>query len=64
MNKKQQLISELDDVPEAYMGELLDFIHLLKSERFKDVMAVTTASETALSKAWLTPEEDEAWRDL
>ncbi|WP_420264378.1 DUF2281 domain-containing protein [Candidatus Magnetominusculus dajiuhuensis] len=64
MDKKEQLISELEQVPEAYISEVLDFIHLLKSKSFKDGMAVTAASEAVLSKGWLRPEEDDAWRNL
>jgi AbrB family looped-hinge helix DNA binding protein len=36
----------------------------LKKEKMSDAMLSMLASEEVLAKAWNTPEEDEAWKDL
>jgi hypothetical protein len=61
---QEQPIRELEQVPEAYISEVLDFIHLLKSKSLKDDIAMAATSETTLCKDWLRPEEDDARRNL
>ncbi len=64
MSKKEILIQEIDEVPESYLDELLDFIHFLKSKIVREKLDTAIASESSLKKDWLLPEEDEAWQSL
>ena len=36
----------------------------LKNEKMSEALLCMLASEEVLAKAWNTPEEDEAWKDL
>ncbi|MCW3130633.1 MAG: DUF2281 domain-containing protein [Methanophagales archaeon] len=62
MAVKDLIAKEIEKVPESYHAEILDFIHFLETKEQK--METMFASESALKKDWLRPEEDEAWRDL
>ena len=64
MSKKELLLSEIEQVPEPFLDELLDFVHFLKTKKTNDRMDIAVASESSLNKDWLKPEEDEAWQDL
>lgn len=64
MSKKDILLKEIEQVPEPYLDEVLDFIRFLKTKNVKEKMQLTIASETSLAKDWLKPEEDEAWQNL
>jgi hypothetical protein len=64
MSKKEILISELEQVPEPYLDEVLDFVHFLKSKILREKIDTAIASESSLRKDWLLPEEDEAWQGL
>ena len=64
MSKKELLFSEIEQVPEPFLDELLDFVHFLKTKKINDRMDIAVASESSLKKDWLKPEEDEAWQDL
>jgi hypothetical protein len=64
MSKKELLISEIEQVPESYLDEVLDFVHFLKSKILREQIDTAIASESALRKDWLLPEEDEAWQGL
>jgi hypothetical protein len=64
MSKKDILLKEIEQVPEPYLDEVLDFIRFLKTKNVKERMHITIASETSLAKDWLKPEEDEAWQNL
>ena len=60
MSKKDILLKEIEQVPEPYLDEVLDFIRFLKTKNVKEKMQLTIASETSLAKDWLKPEEDVA----
>ena len=64
MSKKEMLISEIEQVPESYLDEVLDFVHFLKSKMLRENIDTAIASESSLRKDWLLPEEDEAWQGL
>jgi hypothetical protein len=64
MGKKELLLSEIEQVPEAFLDEVLDFIHFLKTKIIKERLNTAIASESSLKKDWLRPEEDEAWQSL
>jgi len=58
------LIKEIDQVPEPFLDEILDFIQFLKTKIIKEKLDISIASESSLKKDWLRPEEDEAWQSL
>lgn len=64
MSKKELLLSELDQVPEPFLDEVLDFVHFLKTKITIERLNIAIASESSLKKDWLRPEEDEAWQRL
>jgi len=64
MNKKQLLAKEIEDIPEAILEEVLDFVQFLKSKRNQEKLETTLLSESSLKKDWLSAEEDVAWRNL
>ena len=61
MSKKDLLISEIEQVPEPFLDEVLDFVHFLKTKIVKERLDTAIASESSLKKDWLRAEEDEAW---
>ncbi len=64
MSKKELLIHEIEEAPESLLDEVIDFFEYLVEKKRKEKQALTVASESSLKKDWLSPEEDEAWRDL
>jgi hypothetical protein len=64
MSTKELLISEIEEVPEPLLAEVLDFVLFLKARIAREKLDMAIVSESSLSKDWLKPEEDQAWRDL
>ena len=64
MSKKELLINEIEQVPEPFLDEVLDFIHFLKAKIIRGGIDNSIASESSLKKDWLKAEEDEAWQNL
>jgi hypothetical protein len=64
MNKKELIAKEIEQVPEALLEEVLDFVRFLKTKRTQETLEISLLSESSLKKDWLKPEEDEAWQDL
>ncbi len=64
MSTKELLLHEIEQVPEPFLVEVLDFIHYLKTKIVRERFDVALMSESSLSKDWLKPEEDEAWQNL
>lgn len=64
MSKKELLLSEIEQVPEPLLDEVLDFIYFLKTKIIKERLDTAIASESSLKKDWLLPEEDKAWQSL
>jgi len=64
MSKKDTIISELNNLPENLIEEILDYINFLKSKSLKKKTELALMSESSLRKDWLKPEEDKAWQDL
>jgi hypothetical protein len=64
MSKKELLIREIDQIPEPFLDEVMDFVQFLKTRMAKQVLDITIASESSLKKDWLKPEEDDAWQNL
>lgn len=63
-NKKELLISEIEQVPQSFVDEVLDFVQFLKAKAAKEKLGIAIASESSLKKDWLKPEEDKAWQNL
>ena len=64
MSKKELLLSEIEQVSEPLLDEVLDFVHFLKTKIIKERLDTAMASESSLKKDWLMPEEDEARQSL
>ena len=64
MTRKEAILHELDDVPEALLDELHEFIGHLKQKAATARSGTAVLSEPVLERDWLCPEEDEAWQDL
>ena len=61
MNNKERLFSELQNLPQNEIQEVYDFVMRLKQKEKDSTLFI---SESSLKKDWLSPEEDEAWKDL
>ncbi len=61
---KELLLHEIEQAPDDLLQKVLDFIRFLKQRSNSEKFDVTVASESALGKDWLRPEEDEAWQHL
>ena len=64
MGKKELLINEIEQVPEPFLDEVLDFIKFLKTKVIKERMNIAIACESSLKKDWLKTEEDKVWQNL
>ena len=64
MSKKEEILKEIEQVPETSLGEVLEFVRFLKKRNMTEKLDNSIVSESSLKKDWLTVEEDEAWRDL
>jgi hypothetical protein len=64
MSTKELLMTEIEQVPEPLLNEVLDFVHFLKAKIVREGIATAVASEAFLGKDWLKIEEDEAWQNL
>ncbi len=64
MSKKEEVLNEIEQVPEASLEAVLEFVRLLKMRNMRDKLDISVASESSLRKGWFSEEEDEAWRDL
>jgi hypothetical protein len=64
MDTKELLVNEIEQVPEPFLSEVLDFVHFIKARIAREKLDVAVISESSLGKDWLKPEEDEAWQGL
>ena len=64
METKDLILKEIEVIPEPYLEEILDFVRFLKDKAMKTRMESAILSESVLSRDWLSPEEEEAWKDL
>jgi hypothetical protein len=64
MSKKELLLNEIEQTPEPLLDEVLDYLRFLKTKLAQKRLDTAIASESALKKDWLRPEEDEAWQSL
>ena len=61
MTNRAVLQQELETLPAACLGEVIDFVAWIKQRKLGHIHETMLLSEAALSKDWNTPEEDEAW---
>lgn len=64
MDTKKLIAKEIEQVPEPFLEEVLDFVRFIKTKRARETLEISLLSESSLGKDWLKPEEDEAWQDL
>jgi len=64
VEEKELIAREIEDIPEPYLIEILDFIRFLKAKTLEQKIELALASEASLKKDWLKPEEEDAWKDL
>ena len=64
VTKVELIVHEIEQVPESFLEEILDFIRFIKMKAKANKLETMIASESSLKRDWLRPEEDEAWRDL
>ncbi|MCH8872299.1 DUF2281 domain-containing protein [candidate division KSB1 bacterium] len=64
MSPKEILLYEIDEAPDELLTEVIDFVQFLKHRKNQEKFEIAAASESALKKDWLSPEEDEAWQHL
>jgi hypothetical protein len=63
MSTRELIVKELELLHEGDLDRLLDYVRSLREAHTKTAVSVL-AAESALTKDWLTPEEDEAWARL
>ena len=60
-----QIAERLRELSPEQLAAVLDFVsYLAERQPSPESMSTMLASEAALSRDWLRPEEDEAWSDL
>lgn len=64
MNAKESLLTEIEQIPESLIPEVLNFVQYLKYKHQHEKLETSLLSESTLAKDWSTPEEDEAWQHL
>ena len=64
MGTKELLLSEIEDIPEPFLAEVLDLVLFLKARIAREKLDTVLLRESSLSKDWLKAEEDVAWQDL
>ena len=64
MKIKDEVLKKIDDIPEKYLYDILSYIRNLELKIETEKLGISIASEGVLKKEWLSPEEDEAWKNL
>jgi hypothetical protein len=64
MTNRAVLLQEIEKLPANCIGEVVNFVEWIKHRKLSQIPETMLLSETALSKDWNTPEEDEAWASL
>lgn len=59
-----EVVVKIKGIPENLIDEVIDFIQFLKRKKVKESIEITIASESSLSKDWLSGEEEKAWQNL
>ncbi len=64
MSSKEAIFQEIEQMPDVLLEDVLSFLQSLKAQYLQNSLATCLLSESALTKDWLNPEEDDAWQDL
>ena len=64
MTNHAVLLKEIETLPLTCINEVIDFVMWIKQRKLSQIPETMLMSESALSKDWDTPEEDEAWANL
>jgi hypothetical protein len=64
MTNRAVLLQEIETLPAACVGEVVDFVSWIKQRKVLQMPETMLLSEASLSKDWDTSEEDEAWAGL
>ena len=64
MRSKNEIIQEIEKLPESLLKEVWNFAQFLKEKTVLTKSETAVLSESSLGKDWLKTEEDEAWRNL
>jgi hypothetical protein len=64
MTDRAVLLQEIETLPAACLGEVVDFVAWIKQRKLSRLPETMLLSEATLSRDWDTPEEDEAWARL
>ena len=64
MTNRAVLMKEIETLPAACVGEVIDFITWIKQRKLSQIPETMLLSEDVLLKDWDTPDEDEAWASL
>ena len=62
--KRELILKEIEDMPDTFIEEELDFIRFLKVKLSQGKLETLILSESSLKKDWLRVEEEKAWQDL
>ncbi len=63
MSAKNTIIKEIENLPEPMLVEVLDFVRFLEQKK-QSSHETYLMTESSLKKEWLSPAEDDAWKDL
>lgn len=63
MTKKDEVIEQIQHLPDTLINEVLEYIRYLKSTKLGG-LECGIQSESTLAKDWLSEEEEEAWKGL
>ena len=64
MSQRDALLDETQGLPDHVLEAVVDFVRFLKARGAAERLETSVASEQALGKDWLLPEEDAAWKEL
>ena len=64
MTAREALIDEIKRTPETILPEVGHYLRYLRDRTETEVFDGLSLSDSALAEDWLSPEEEEAWKDL
>ncbi len=64
MNKKQILVSSLNDLPDNLVDEVIDFVNYIQFKSINTQKETMLITQNILANDWLKPEEEKAWQNL
>ena len=66
IENKQKVQQYLERLPDKYLNEVIEYLRFLEFKNKNKIPDTSSSflSEQSLGKDWLTPEEDEAWKNL